>query len=88
MDDDRFYLQPGILLKVFFIASPQMRKIRAQQDHIIRFEMVDIIANELPSGALDDVYQLQFRMIMPFIVKMRQYVVSDVKRMLRLQVYL
>lgn len=88
MNDDRFYLQPGIFLKVFFIASPQMGKIGPQQYHIIRFEMMDIVANKLPPGTLDNVHQLQLRMIMPFVIEMRQYIVPNVKGMFRLQVYL
>ena len=88
MHDDCFHFEPGIFFKKFFIAPPQVGKVGSQQYHIIRFEMMDIIADKLPPGALNNMYKLQFRMIMPFIIKMRQDVVSDIKRMFRLQVYL
>ena len=62
-----------------------MGKVRAQQDHVVRFKMVDIVADELPPRSLDDVYQFDLGMIMPFVIEMRHDIIPHVERMLGLQ---
>ena len=46
-----------------------MRKVGSQQDQVVVFKMVNTVADKLPADRFNNIYQFQFGMIMPFIIK-------------------
>src|SRR5712675_1068740 len=81
MDDDRFYLQSGTFFEKLFITTPQMRQVGTDQDQIVVFKMMNTVTDELSARSFNDIYQFEFRMIMPFIIKKRNHIIPYTERM-------